>query len=83
MTRKMKTEEQIKAKIAEHEKHINAILETDREEWRDIDVECIENYLLGRKALLWVLSDMDLLKTDDYEEQARWECTCYDSSKIF
>jgi len=38
----MKTEEQIKAKIAEHEKHINAILETDREEWRDIDVSVLK-----------------------------------------
>ena len=79
----MKTEAQIKAKIAEHEKHINEILEMNRAEWTDVDVFRIESYLMGRKALLWILSDKDKIETDVYEKQARWECTCFDSTKIF
>ena len=86
MTRKnnkMKTEAQIKAKIAEHEKHINEILEMNRAEWTDVDVFKIKSYLMGRKALLWVLSDKDKIGTDVYEKQAIWECTCFDSTKFF
>ena len=79
----MKTEAQIKAKIAEHEKYIDEVLEMNRAEWTDADVFRIESYLMGRKALIWVLSDEDKIETDVYETQARWECICFDSTKIF
>ena len=79
----MKTEAQIKAMIKLHEFHINAILETDRSEWHDIDVFRTEQYLMGRKSLLWVLSPDETIENDDYEKQARFECTCFDSTKIF
>lgn len=79
----MKTKEEIESKIKLHEFHINAILETDRSEWHDIDVFRIEQYLMARKALLWVLSPDETIETDVYEKQARFECTCFDSTKIF
>lgn len=53
----MKTKENIKMKIKEHEDHINVLLNADRTDWTDIDVECIESYLKGRRALQWVLSN--------------------------
>jgi len=79
----MKTEAQIREKIAEHERHINAILEIDRDEWTDFFVLRIELYLMGRKALQWVLSEESSIEIDTYEKQAKWECTCFDSTKIF
>jgi len=79
----MKTEAQIKLKIQEHENHIDEMLEMNRAEWTDMIVFKIESYLMGRKALIWTLSDEDKIETDVYEKQARWECTCFDSTKIF
>lgn len=79
----MKTEAQIRGKITEHEKHIGEILEMDRAEWTDFYVSRIESYLMGRKALQWVLSDKDKIETDGYETLVKWECTCFDSTKIF
>jgi len=79
----MKTEAQITEKIKLHEFHIDAILETDHSVWHDIDVFRIEQYLMARKALLWVLSPDETIEIDDYERNARFECTCFDSSKIF
>jgi len=79
----MKTDSEIKAKIKLHEFHIDAILLTDRAEWHDVDVFRIEQYLMARKALLWVLSPNETIEVDDYERQARYECTCFDSTKIF
>ena len=79
----MKTIEQIQAKIKEHEDQINEILSIDRAEWNDVHVLRIETYLRGRKALLWVLSDKVLLDNDEFEMQAKFECTCFDSTKIF
>jgi hypothetical protein len=79
----MKTEKQIRDKIEEHENKINEILELHRAEWTDIHVMQIEGYLVGRKALLWVLSSKNLLEIDDFEKQAKYECLCFDSTKIF
>jgi hypothetical protein len=79
----MKTEEQIKGKILEHETKINEILELRREEWNDIHIMQIESYLVGRKALLWVLADDNYLKIDSFEQRAHYEMTCFESTKIF
>lgn len=79
----MKTDMQILEKIKEHEQRINEILETDREYWDDRSVRHIESYLIGRKALLWVLSGDELLEIDEYEKKAKYECLCHDSTKIF
>ena len=79
----MKTKEEIEAKIKLHEFHIDAILETDRSKWHDIDVFRIEQYLMARKALLWVLSPDETIEIDNYEKNASFECACFYSSKIF
>ena len=79
----MKTEAQITEKIKLHEFHIDAILETNHSAWHDIDVFRIEQYLMARKALLWVLSPDETIEIDGYEKNARFECTCFDSTKIF
>jgi hypothetical protein len=76
----MKTESQIQAKIKEIEDHINALLS---EELTDIAVMCIESYLIGRKALLWSLSDEPYITDDDFHRKAKYECMCFESTKIF
>lgn len=79
----MKTIQQIKDKITEHEDRLNEILAKNRDEWTDLDIEVIENLLKGRKALLWVMSDDAHITIDDYEKKVKWECTCYEATKIF
>jgi len=79
----MKTEIEIKFKIAVHESEIDKLLAKDRSEWNDYFPTLIERYLMGRKALQWVLSDQNAMLTDDYEKQAIYECMCHDSTKIF
>ena len=79
----MKVEGQIILKIAEHEKIIDDILNEDQESWTDIQPRLIESYLIARKVLQWVLSDNDFIEIDDYEKKAKYECLCYESSKIF
>ena len=79
----MKTEIEIKFKIAVHESEIDKLLAKDRSEWDDYFPVLIERCLMGRKALLWVLSGKDAILTDDYEKQAMYECMCHDSTKIF
>ena len=79
----MKTEIEIKFKITVHETEINKLLKVDRKEWNDYHTMLIERYLMGRKALQWVLSEQDTILTDDYEKQAMFECICHESSKIF
>lgn len=76
----MKTEVQIRDKIAEHENLINDLLDEISSEY---DVNTIEMLLVGRKALLWVLSNQQYLEKDLYEKDVRFECACYDSTKIF
>ena len=79
----MKKEIEIKFKIAVHEAEIDKLLDIDRSEWRDHYVELVERYLQGRKALLWVLSDEEFIKADEYEKKVMFECMCHKSSKIF
>lgn len=81
----MKTEQQIRDKTKEHEEKINELLITKGPLWDDVLVQSIENYLLARKALLWVLSDDNLLPrgSDDFERKVKYEITCYESTKIF
>ena len=76
----MKTPEQIQAKIKEHEAHIEALLQN---ELTDIDVMCIESYLIGRKALQWCLSDEEYITEDEFHRKAKYECMCFESTKIF
>lgn len=79
----MKTQQEIEFKILVHESEINKILGLDRKEWIDGHVELIEKYILGRKALMWVLSPDDFITPDDFEKKALFECTCHESTKIF
>jgi hypothetical protein len=78
----MKTLQQIEFKIAIHEVAINKILE-DKEEWNDLKLELLNNYLMGRKALLWVLSPDDFITADEFEKKVKFEISCYESTKIF
>lgn len=78
----MKTEIEIKFKIAVHESKINEIL-NDHSEWSDYQEDLLNNYLMGRKALLWVLSPDDFIKEDEFEKKVKYEIACYTSSKIF
>lgn len=77
----MKNQEQIEAKIKEHENHIEALL---KEELDDCTVNHLEAYLQGRKALKWVLSDETLLPgPDEIEKRVRYEMMCFEAGKIF
>ncbi len=78
----MKTETQIEFKIAVHESKINEILR-DTTEWSPHTGELLNNYLMGRKALLWVLSPDDFITEDEFEKKVKFEMTCYESTKIF
>jgi hypothetical protein len=80
----MKTEQQIKDKIKEHEDKIEELLITKYPLWEDTLVAHIENYLIGRKALLWTLFDKELLiGADDFEKRVRFEISCYKATQIF
>ena len=79
----MKSKEIIEFKIREHELHINKILALDREEWTDSHIHLIECYLIGRKALQWVLSQDKFINIDEFEKLAKYECLCYDSVNLF
>ena len=76
----MKNEKQIRDKIAEHESAINRLAE---EGFGEINAMIIENYIKGRKALLWVLSDNAFIETDEYEKKIGWELTCARASEMF
>jgi hypothetical protein len=78
----MKTQLEIELKIAEHEAHINEIL-NDKGDWLPIQEDLINNYLMGRKALLWVLSPDELIFDDEYAETVKYELLVRESSKIF
>ncbi|MGI6337858.1 MAG: hypothetical protein ACOXZV_00580 [Bacteroidales bacterium] len=62
----MKTEKQIRKKIAEHEKCIDEILLLGRRNWKSSDVSTIKSHLLARTSLLWVLSQEEYITSDDY-----------------
>lgn len=78
----MKTIQQIEFKIAVHESKIIELI-NDKEEWNDLKAELINNYLQGRKALLWVLSPDNFITEDEFEKKAKYEILCYESTKIF
>jgi hypothetical protein len=59
----MKTQIEIEFKIAVHESKIMEII-NDESEWSPFQSELLNNYLMGRKALLWVLSPDDFIKED-------------------
>lgn len=80
-TGKMKSEEQIRSKIAEAEQYINDILE-DRE-WPSNKTEVLELLNTSRSALLWVLSDQDRIEKDELTKKVDWEITCHEASEIF
>ena len=86
----MKTEQQIKDKIKEHEQKIEELLIKAKPSGEavpaldDFKVSILKNYLTGRKALLWVLLDADyLIRQDTFEKRVMWEIICYESTKIF
>ncbi len=79
----MKTTEQIEAKIKEHEFMIEASLSEKPEQWNEFLLESIESLLKSRKALLWVLSDEELLpESDKFENEVRYELMTFIASKI-
>ena len=77
----MKSEEQIRSKIAEIEQYINEHLE-DRE-WFSGKSEVLELLNTSRSALLWVISDQDRIKKDELTKKVDWEITCQDAAEIF
>ena len=77
----MKSEEQIRSKIAEAEQYINAHFE-DRE-WFSGKSQVLELLNTSRSALLWVLSDQDRIKKDELTKKVDWEVTCQDAGDMF
>ena len=77
----MKTQIEIEFKIAVHESTINDILED--KQMTDYIVQLIEGYLMGRKALLWVLNSDDFVTEDDFDKKVKFEISCYESTKIY
>ena len=75
----MKTEEQVRAKLKEHESLIN--------EWFSDNNLDLERLLVAkgcRTVLLWVLSDEDRITTkDELTKKIEFEIMCFESSKIF
>jgi len=78
----MKTKVEIDFKIAVHESKIMELI-NDKEEWSLLKVELLNNYLNGRKALLWVLSPDDYITEDEFEKKVTFEISCYESTKFF
>ena len=74
----MKTIEQIKAKIEEHEKQIIEALKNTRP-----NAESLQVLDTGRKALLWVLSDEDFIKADKITVRVDYELLCDEAAEIF
>ena len=79
----MKTTEQIKDKITEHQVWIDGLLETkedDRDELFWFDLQRLRN---GQKALEWALSEENFIEQSDIDKMLEWESTCMYASKIF
>jgi hypothetical protein len=75
---KMKTINQIKQKIAEHEKLISNLLLVDKK-----DIENLKHLRNGRMALIWVLSNEDKIDIDELTRQIDFEILCEESTEIF
>jgi len=73
----MKTHQQIEFKIAVHESKINEIIR-DTTEWTDLQPELLRNYLIGRKALRWVLSPDDFIIEDELDKKSKYKIKRYE-----
>jgi hypothetical protein len=74
----MKTIDQIKAKITQHEVRIG-----DEFQKPIPNVEILETLKKGRTALLWVLSDSETVEPDELTKKIEWEITCQEASNLF
>ena len=78
----MKAEDEIKEKIAEHQKWIDSLLNSTEE--RDdsfwFDLQRLRN---GQKALEWVICPNPFLEQTDIDRMLEWESTCKYASRIF
>lgn len=77
----MKSEEQIRSKIAEAERYIKERLEDH--EWSPDRIMILESLNTSRSSLLWVLSDKDRIEKDELTKKVDWEITCHEASEIF
>lgn len=78
----MKDENQIKEKIAEHQKWIDEML--NRKEERDISFWLdLQRLRIGQKALEWVLSSENYIEETEIDKMIRFEEACIYGSKIF
>ena len=77
----MKSEEQIRSKIAEAEKYLNERLEDH--EWFPNKITLLESLSTARSSLLWVLSDQDRIEKDELTKKVDWEVTCQDAGDMF
>lgn len=77
----MKSEEQIRSKIAEAERYIKERLEDH--EWSPDRIMILELLNTSRSSLLWVLSDKDRIEKDELTKKVDWEITCHEASEIF
>ena len=69
----MKTQEAIKSKLKEHDKYIKSLLE--RKNKSDYEWRVLNNYKNGRKALLWVLSDIENIPDDELGMNVEFQLT--------
>jgi len=78
----MKSEQEIKDKIAEHQKWIDALFETndEKDELFWFDLQRLRN---GQKALEWVLSEENYIEETKIDLSLQFEATCMYASKIF
>ena len=74
----MKTKKQIEAKLAEHESKIEKEFKQ-----QDIDWDYLKRLRHGRQALLWVLSNEELIGSDDITKQIDFEILCHESTNLF
>ena len=77
----MKSEEQIRSKIAEAEKYLNERLEDH--EWFPNRITLLESLSTARSSLLWVLSDQDRIEKDELTKKVDWEITCHEAAGMF
>ena len=77
----MKTEAHVREKI----KEIEVLIEDELSHivHPENQLKMVEEYDIARKALLWVLSEKQRIEPDELSKKIKWECTCFDSSKIF
>ena len=79
----MKTEEEIKDKIAEAEKWIDDMMKRPTSERDDSFWFDLIKYRNAQKALEWVMSNENYLDQNDIDNAIEWEDTCRYASTIF